>query len=160
MNSQQNYHIKIRSLWQHLLIAVSFLHVVISRVSCFLPSFISHLCNSKASSRMRDTEQEEQGVETYHSDKSDKVDMMMNPKKFEKYQISVERTKQDIRWRWSLSLTVRDSITSYFCRSIYDKIDLDKSYDYLFELLWYSQIPCFDILNITTKIDQEHGEKI
>ena len=109
---------------------------------------------------MRDTEQEEQGVETYHSDKSDKVDMMMNPKKFEKYQISVERTKQDIRWRWSLSLTVRDSITSYFCRSIYDKIDLDKSYDYLFELLWYSQIPCFDILNITTKIDQEHGEKI
>ena len=28
---------------------------------------------------MRDTEQEEQGVETYHSDKSDKVDMMMNP---------------------------------------------------------------------------------
>ena len=57
---------------------------------------------------MRDTEQEEQGVETYHSDKSDKVDMMMNPKKFEKYQISVERTKQDIRWRWSLAS--RDSI--------------------------------------------------
>ena len=125
-----------------------------------LASFIiSYLSMSKESRRKRDTGPE-QGVETFHSDKSDKVDMMMNPKKFEKYQISVERTKQDIRWRWSLSLTVRDSITSYFCRSIYDKIDLDKSYDYLFELLWYSQIPCFDILNITTKIDQEHGEKI
>ena len=85
--------------------------------------------------------------------------MMMNPEKAEQYQNSVERTKQDIRWRRSLSLTVRYSITLYLCRSIYDKIDLDKSYEYLFELLWYSQIPCFDILNITTKLDQEHGEK-
>ena len=145
------------SLWQQLLIATSFPHAVITHVLSFI---ISYLSNSKGSRRKRDTGQEQQGVETFNSDKSDKVDMMMNPKKFEKYQISVERTKQDIRWRWSLSLTVRDSITSYFCRSIYDKIDLDKSYDYLFELLWYSQIPCFDILNITTKIDQEHGEKI
>ena len=42
---------------------------------------------------------------------------------------------------------------------MYEMIDLDKSYEYLFELLWYSQIPSFDILNITTKLDQEHGEK-
>ena len=53
---------------------------------------------------MRDTEQEEQGVETYHSDKSDKVDMMMNPEKTEQYLNYVERTKQDIRWSRSLDL--------------------------------------------------------
>ena len=125
-----------------------------------LASFIiTYLSISKESRRKRDTGPE-QGVETFHSDKSDKVDMMMNPEKVERYQNSVERTKQDIRCRWSLSLNVIDASTSYFCRSIYEKIDLDKSYEYLFELLWYSQIPCFDILNITTKSGQEHGEKI
>ena len=30
------------------------------------------------------------------------------------------------------------------------KIDLDKSYPALFELLWYSQLPCFDVLNVTS----------
>ena len=118
---------------------------------------IIYLSISKESRRKRDTGPE-QVVETFHSDKSDKVDMMMNPEKAEQYQSSVERTKQDIRCRWSLSLNVIDASTSYFCRSIYEKIDLDKSYDYLFELLWYSQIPCVDILNITSKSNQEHGE--
>ena len=36
--------------------------------------------------------------------------------------------------------------------------DLDVIYPNLFELLWYSQIPCFDILNITTLANQEHGD--
>ena len=38
-------------------------------------------------------------------------------------------------------------------------MDLDKSYPSLFELLWYSQLPCFDVINITTtKADDEYGE--
>ena len=45
----------------------------------------------------------------------------------------------------------------YILRETYEKIDLDKSYRSLFELLWYSQLPCFDIINITTKEGQEHG---
>ena len=35
-------------------------------------------------------------------------------------------------------------------RNAYKKIDLDKSYPSLFELLWYSQLPCFDVLNVTS----------
>lgn len=58
---------------------------------------ISYLSNSKGSRRKRDTEKEEQGVATFHPDKSDKVDMIMNPEKAEQYQNSVERTKEDIR---------------------------------------------------------------
>ena len=38
-------------------------------------------------------------------------------------------------------------------------MDLDKSYPSLFELLWYSQLPCFDVINITTtKADEEYGK--
>ena len=38
-------------------------------------------------------------------------------------------------------------------------MDLDKSYPSLFELLWYSQLPCFDVINITTtKANDEYGE--
>ena len=29
-------------------------------------------------------------------------------------------------------------------------IDMEKSYTALFELLWYSQIPCFDVENVTS----------
>ena len=35
-------------------------------------------------------------------------------------------------------------------RDAYSKIDLDRSYPSLFELLWYSQLPCFDVLNVTS----------
>ena len=72
------------------------------------PWRISHLSHSKGSRRKRDTVEEEQGVETFLYDKSDKVDMMLNPEKAEQYKNSVERTKQDIRW--TLSLTLRDAI--------------------------------------------------
>ena len=46
------------------------------------------------------------------------------------------------------------------CRETYIKMDLDKSYPSLFELLWYSQLPCFDVVNITSKADDEFGEKL
>ena len=32
-------------------------------------------------------------------------------------------------------------------------MDLEESYKSLFELLWYSQLPCFDVLNITSEKD-------
>ena len=37
-------------------------------------------------------------------------------------------------------------------------MNLDKSYPHLFELLWYSQLPCFDIVNVTTKANEDHGK--
>ena len=49
-----------------------------------------------------------------------------------------------------MQLTIRDA---------YANIDLEKSYTSLFELLWYSQLPCFDVMNITTKDSEDHGKK-
>ena len=42
-------------------------------------------------------------------------------------------------------------------RETYKNMNLDESYPHMFELLWYSQLPCFDIVNITTKSNQDHG---
>ena len=44
-------------------------------------------------------------------------------------------------------------------RDAYMKIDLDKSYPALFELLWYSQLPCFDVLNVTS-FKSEYGKNV
>ena len=48
---------------------------------------------------------------------------------------------------------------TFLIRESYAAINLEESYSSLFEMLWYSQIPCFDILNITTKSDQQHGKR-
>ena len=40
---------------------------------------------------------------------------------------------------------------------MYSTLDLNGSYSALFELMWYSQIPCFNILNVTTKANQNYG---
>ena len=44
-------------------------------------------------------------------------------------------------------------------RDAYMKIDLDKSYPALFELLWYSQLPCFDVMNVTS-FESGYGKKL
>ena len=49
-----------------------------------------------------------------------------------------------------------DDIVVQF-RETYEKIDLDRSYKALFELLWYSQLPCFDVLDVTTQLHEEFG---
>ena len=41
---------------------------------------------------------------------------------------------------------------------MYLETDLEQSYPDFFELMWYSQIPCFDIINVTTKANQNHGK--
>ena len=40
---------------------------------------------------------------------------------------------------------------------MYKKLSLEKSYKSIFELMWYSQLPCFDVANITTKENEEHA---
>ena len=35
--------------------------------------------------------------------------------------------------------------------------DLQQSYYNLFEILWYSQLPCFDVINVTSKVNNEMG---
>ena len=45
-------------------------------------------------------------------------------------------------------------------RDTYKNINIDKSYQPLMELLWYSQLPCFDVVNVTTKMNEEFGNLI
>ena len=40
------------------------------------------------------------------------------------------------------------------------KMDLEKSYPALFELLWYSQMPCFDMINVTSAKNHQFGEQL
>ena len=56
-----------------------------------------------------------------------------------------------------MSILLKNSSTS---RDTYKNINMDKSYQPLMELLWYSQLPCFDVVNVTTKINEEFGNII
>ena len=33
----------------------------------------------------------------------------------------------------------------------FKKMNLDTSYDSFFEILWYTQLPCFDVENVTSE---------
>ena len=43
-------------------------------------------------------------------------------------------------------------------RETYANMDMENSYTALFELLWNSQIPCFDVMNVTSKNNYEYGK--
>ena len=43
-------------------------------------------------------------------------------------------------------------------REIFENLDLDQSYKSLFELLWYSQLPCFDVEGVTSTKNHQYGE--
>ena len=42
-------------------------------------------------------------------------------------------------------------------RDNFKSINLTKSYDSLFEILWYTQLPCYDVQNVTSQRKHEHG---
>ena len=39
----------------------------------------------------------------------------------------------------------------------FKKMNLDKSYPSLFEILWYTQLPCFDVENVTSDFRDQYG---
>jgi hypothetical protein len=43
-------------------------------------------------------------------------------------------------------------------KEAYLKMDMEKSYRALFELLWYSQLPCYDVMDVTSTKKNEFGE--
>ena len=51
------------------------------------------------------------------------------------------------------SKTVMNSIRKY--QDDFEHLDLEKSYEKLFELLWYTRLPCFDVKGITSKVRDE-----
>ena len=65
-----------------------------------------------------------------------KLDLMFNPCK--------EKKKEQLR---------EASRKEY--DQAFGKLDLQKSFEHLFELLWYSQLPCFDVENVTSSVKDE-----
>ena len=43
-------------------------------------------------------------------------------------------------------------------RQTFANMDMENSYKSLFELLWNSQLPCFDVRNVTSKNNHEYGK--
>jgi hypothetical protein len=49
-------------------------------------------------------------------------------------------------------------VTISQAKEAYKKLDFEKSYRALFELLWYSQMPCYDVRDVTSNKKNEFGE--
>ena len=64
------------------------------------------------------------------------IDVLMNPKERNERQ----RLKNESMLRYDEQ---------------FGSLDMDKSYNALFELLWYSQMPCFDVKDLTSKAKDE-----
>ena len=66
------------------------------------------------------------------------------PENIEKFDLFLDPSKEEERQQ-----QVEDSITAYDEK--FGSLDMDKSYEAMFELLWYSQMPCIDIKGITSE---------
>ena len=62
--------------------------------------------------------------------------------------VSIDPTKIEEREK-----KTKESIENY--EESFGSLDMDKSYEALFELLWYSQMPCFDVKGLTSEAKDE-----
>ena len=65
-------------------------------------------------------------------------------KVIETIDVSIDPTKTEER-----AMKTKESIENY--EESFGSLDMDKSYEALFELLWYSQMPCFDVKGLTSE---------
>ena len=72
---------------------------------------------------------------------TDRLDLILNPKNEKKLRKQTKAAEKK-------------------AREVYQKLDLEKSYNSVFELMWYSQMPCFDILNITSNSYNDFGRNL
>ena len=72
----------------------------------------------------------------------------MRPENIQKLEVSIDPTKTEERQRLT-----NESIQRY--EEEFGSLDMEKSYMAMFELLWYSQMPCFDVKGLTSKAKDE-----
>ena len=60
--------------------------------------------------------------------------------------VSINPTKDEQRAKKK-----KESIEQY--EASFGSLDMDRSYFALFELLWYSQMPCFDVKGLTSEVE-------
>jgi len=67
-----------------------------------------------------------------------------------------ESTQSDNSLEYTFNQTLRDENTKAkaqlrsFFQNIFSRLDLTRSYESIFSMLWYSTIPCFDVESITS----------
>ena len=70
------------------------------------------------------------------------------PENIQKLEVSIDPTKTEERQRLT-----NESIQRY--EEEFGSLDMEKSYMAMFELLWYSQMPCFDVKDLTSQAKDE-----
>ena len=68
----------------------------------------------------------------------DKLELTFNPVRQSEYLQGIEAQRHE-------------------ARQMYENMDLEKGYKGIFEMLWYSQLPCFDVKEVTSTRSDEHG---
>ena len=93
------------------------------------PTLPEFPCIQNSLRKKRNTENtENQSIE--------KLDLMLNPQMKNEREAKIQSARQNYD----------DS---------FGNLDLEKSYDNLFEILWYSQLPCFDVQNVTSNVPHQ-----
>ena len=72
----------------------------------------------------------------------------LKPKNIEQLDLSLDPYRDDERMR-----LLKEEIDQF--ETTFGSLDYEKSYSALFELLWYSQMPCFDIKGLTSQLKDE-----
>ena len=70
------------------------------------------------------------------------------PENIQKLDLSINPTKTEERQK-----KMNESIRQY--DEAFGSLDLEKSFMPMFQLLWYSQMPCFDVEGLTSKAKDE-----
>ena len=79
----------------------------------------------KQDSRKKRNAAENQSIE--------KLDLLLNPEMKSQREAKIQNARQNYQ-------------------NNFGDLDLEKSYENLFEILWYSQLPCFDVQNVTSNL--------
>ena len=109
---------------------------VIQRAEC--TEYYQFLCmdTDPCGSKRRKRNVQKQNQVNQHDTES--LDLVFNPARQVKYLQDMEAQRQE-------------------AREMYENMDLKKGYQGIFEMLWYSQMPCFDVKEVTSSRNNEHG---
>ena len=96
-----------------------------------LPS-CTYVCNSFFTETQGSTQGSTHGnVAAETNVQSEKLNLILNPNKQSERQEKIQEAKKDYA-------------------DNFGDVDLQKAYDSLFEILWYSQLPCYDVKDVTS----------
>ena len=66
------------------------------------------------------------------------MDLILNPERGEERAAEMQKSKDEFKTKFK-------------------GMDVQKAFKNMFELLWYSKLPCFDIINVTSSANNQRG---